>query len=125
MRVFTNPEGEECIALGRLLDGTLGTYDAARTFRELPATRVGTCEPLRRVGLIAVADRRPGPEARTVVYGLARDGQPVRITIAGETRTLQPGAFGSFVDVRAGVFDMAGANASTTVHGQTIRRRLG
>jgi hypothetical protein len=125
MRVFTNPEGEECVTVGRLLNGALGTYDRARTFRELPATRVGICEPLSRVGLIAVADRRPDPEPRTVVFGLSRQGRPVRITIAGETRTLQPGAFGSFVDVRVGVFDMAGATASTTVDGRTVTRRLG
>jgi len=125
MRVFTNPQGLECIAVGRLLDATLGAYDHTRTFRALPAKFAGTCESLTRVGLIAVAHRRPYPEPRTIVYGLAREGRPVRITVAGETRTLQPGAFGSFVDVRAGVFDMAGASAATTVDGRTIRRRLG
>ena len=125
MRVFTNPEGEECIAVGRLLDGALGTYDAARTFRKLPEGVSGACESLSRVGLIVAVQRRPYPKPRTIVYGLARDGRPVRITIAGETRTLQPGAFGSFVDVRAGVFDMARANASTTFDGRPVRRRLG
>jgi len=37
VRVFTNPAGLDCIAVGRLKDGTLGTFDAARTFRALPA----------------------------------------------------------------------------------------
>jgi len=125
MRVFTNARGLGCVAVGRLLDGTLGTYEAGRTFRKLPVGVSGACEPLSRGGLIVAVQRRPQPEPRTIVYGLAREGRTVRVTIAGETRTLQPGAFGSFVDVRAGFLDMAEASVSTTVGGRPVSRRLG
>jgi hypothetical protein len=125
MRVFANPAGLECVAVGRLADGALGTYDAAHTFRKLPETVAGACESLARVGLLVAVQRREQPTARTIVYGLTRGTQPVRVTIAGRTRMLRPGALGSFVDVRAGVFDMRGARASTTVAGATVSRRLG
>jgi hypothetical protein len=125
LRVFTNPEGLECVAVGRLLDGALGAYDMRRTFRKLPTEVVGACEPLGRAGLIVAVQRRRYPETRTIVYGLARERRPVRVTIAGKTRTLRPGALGSFIDVRAGLFDMRGASASTTVARRTVSRPLG
>ncbi|MGH2942855.1 MAG: hypothetical protein ACRDLN_08810 [Solirubrobacteraceae bacterium] len=125
MRVFTNPAGEECVAVGRLLDGALGTYDDTRTFRRLPPTLAGACARLREVGLLIAVQRYGEPERRTVAYGIS-DGQgPVRITIAGTTRTLRPGPLGSFVDVRAGVLSVRGATASTTIDGRTVTRRLG
>jgi hypothetical protein len=124
LRVFTNSAGLECVALGRLLDGALGTYDATGTFRKLPAHVAGACEPVGRSGLLVTVDLRARPEQRTIVYGLAREYRPVRVTIAGETRTVRPGPFGTFVDVRAGLLDMRGATASTTGAGGTVSRRL-
>lgn len=125
LRVFTNPAGLECVAVGRLLDGAIGTYDAARTFHKLPADVSGACEPVRRSGLLVTISVRGDPEPRTIVYGLAREYGLVRVTIAGKARTLRPGPFGTFVDVRAGVLDRRGATASTTVAGRTVTRRLG
>jgi len=125
LRVFTNPAGEECVAVGRLLNGTLGTYEETRRFRKLPADVSGACGPPGGAGLLVAVQHRGHPESRTIVYGLARERWPVQVTIAGQTRTLQPGALGSFVDVRAGNFDMRGATASTTVAGRTVMRSLG
>jgi hypothetical protein len=125
LRVFTNTKGLECVAVGRLRNGALGTYDETRTFRKLPAIVAGTCERLDRVGLIVVVSRRPRPEARTIVYGLAGGRHSVRITIGGRTHTLRPGAFGSFLDVRAGRLTLSGARVSTSVAGRTVTRDLG
>jgi len=125
MRVFINGAGQECVAVGRLRDGALGTYDVERTFRKLPEKVSGACESLARVGLLVTVQLRDEPLPRTVVYGLSRGTRPVHVTIAGRTHLLRPGPLGSFVDVRAGVFDMRGARASTTVGGHTVSRRLG
>jgi hypothetical protein len=125
LRVFTNPAGLECVAVGRLLYGAIGTYDAARTFHKLPADVSGACEPVGRSGLLITTSVRGRHDPRTIVYGLAREYGPVRVTIDGKTRTLRPGPFGAFIDVRAGVLDMRGATASTTIRGSTVTRRLG
>lgn len=125
LRVFTNAQGLECVAIGRLRNGALGTYDESRMFRKLPAVVPGTCEDLDRVALLVAVHHRPRPGARTIVYGLARERHPVRVTIAGRTHTLRPGAFGSFIDVRAGRLNLSGATVSTSVGGRTVRRGLG
>lgn len=67
----------------------------------------------------------PSAPKRTVVYGMSRDRRPVRVTIAGVTRTVAAGGLGTFIDVCEGVADMEGASATTTVGGQTTRRSLG
>jgi len=126
VRVFTNPAGLDCVALGRLKDGKLGTYDQTRTFRALPARISGVCEPLAQTGLLAAVQYSGMAPQRTIVFGLARDRRPVRITVGGETRTVTPGGLGSFVDVRTGLFKRdGGARVSTTAGGRTIRRDLG
>jgi len=56
---------------------------------------------------------------------MSRDRRPVRVTIAGVTRTVAAGGLGTFIDVCEGVADMEGASATTTVGGQTTRRSLG
>jgi hypothetical protein len=124
LRVFRNAVGEDCVALGRLKDGALGTYDAARTFRRLPPNSADICERLREVDLLVTAQWRGEPERRTIVYGRTRGVRPVRVTIGGRTHTLQPGRLGTFVDVRAGVLDLRGATASTSVGGRTVTRPL-
>lgn len=126
VRVFTNPAGLDCVALGRLKDGKLGTYDQSRTFRALPARVSGVCEPLAKTGLLVAVHHRAIAPQRTIVFGLARDRQPVRITVGGVTRTVVPGGLGSFVDVRTGLFRRrGGAVVSTTAAGRTVRRHLG
>ncbi|MDX6719014.1 MAG: hypothetical protein QOJ63_1268, partial [Solirubrobacteraceae bacterium] len=125
LRVFASSDGLDCVAVGRISGGALGTYDASRTFRALPPRVSGACERVAHSGLLVAAQRRPLPQPRTIVYGLARDGQPVRITIAGKTRTVRPGGLGSFIDVRRGLADMSGATVTTTVAGHLVRRRLG
>jgi hypothetical protein len=125
LRVFTNPAGLECVAVGRLLGGAIGRYDAARTFHKLPADVAGACEQVAHSGLLVTATLRGHPEPRTVVYGLAREYAPVRVTIAGTAHTLRPGPFGTFIDVRAGLLDLRWATVSTRVAGRTVIRRLG
>jgi hypothetical protein len=125
LRVFTNPTGLDCVAVGRISGGVLGTYDASRTFRALPPRVSGACERVVHSGLLVAVQRRSRPQPRTIVFGLARDGRPVRITIAGRTRIARPGGFGSFIDVRLGLPDMRGAIVTTTVAGRPARRRLG
>jgi hypothetical protein len=125
VRVFTNPAGLDCMAVGRLQGGTLGTFDAARTFRALPERVSGACEPVARSGLLVAVHYQARAPQRTIVYGLARDRRPVRITVAGVTRTVTPAGLGTFVDVRAGMPDMRGAKATTTVGGRPTSRSLG
>jgi hypothetical protein len=125
LRVFRNAAGEDCVALGRLKDGALGTYDATRTFRRLPPGSAGICERLGDVDLLVTTQSRAVPEQRTIVYGRTRGVRPVRVTIGGRTHTLAPGPLGTFVDVRVGVLDLRGATAWTRVGGRTVRRPLG
>jgi len=125
VRVFTNRAGLDCIAVGRLKDGAIGTLDASRTFRALPASVAGACERLAVSGLlVAVHHQARGPQ-RTVVYGMTRDRAPVRLTVAGVTRTVKPGGLGTFIDVREGLANLRGATATTSVGGRTTRRSLG
>jgi hypothetical protein len=126
LRVFANAKGVECVALGRLRGGRLGRYDArTRTFHALPPEAGGTCEPLAERGMLVAVRTDAQPQPRTIVYGLVRDRRQVRVTIGGVARTLKPGALGSFIDVRSGVLDLAGATVSTLVDGRTKTRRLG
>ncbi|MEA2195063.1 MAG: hypothetical protein QOG42_1497 [Solirubrobacteraceae bacterium] len=125
VRVFTNPAGLDCAVIGRLMGGTIGRFDPSRTFHALPARVTGPCEPVARSGLLVAVFYDPTAPKRTVVYGISRDRRPVRITIAGVTRTVAPGGLGTFVDVREGVADMTGASVTTTVGGRATRRDLG
>jgi len=125
VRVFTNRAGLDCVAVGRLVGGEIGIFDNTRTFRALPTKISGTCERLATSGLLAAAQYNPAAPQRTIVYGMSRDRRPVRVRIAGVTRTVSPGGLGTFIDVREGVVDMTGATVSTTVGDRTIRRRLG
>jgi len=125
MRAFTNRDDLECIALGRLREGVLGTYDRRTFRRKRPSALPGACGSLRRVGLVVAAHLRGGPEPRTIVYGLVRAARPVRVTVGGKIRTLQPDSSGSFIDVRIGLFDMDTARVSTRIDGRTVSRSFG
>jgi outer membrane lipoprotein SlyB len=123
--VFSNPAGLDCVAVARFLDGKLGTYDELRTFHALQSRLPGACDNLGTTGLIVAVQEQAQPLPRTIVYGLARDRRPVRITIGDKTRVVAPGALGGFIDVRTGVQNLSGASASTTVGHRTVRYRLG
>ncbi len=125
VRAFTNAAGLDCVAVGRLMNGRLGTYDQSRTFRALPTRVSGVCEPLATSGLLVAAQRHAQAPSRTIIFGMSRDRRPVRITMAGETRTITPGGLGTFVDVRTGLGDRRGIVVSTTAGGRTIERDLG
>lgn len=124
MRVFTNRAGQVCVTVGRLRHGIIGTVDASRTFRALPDQVPGACQSLASSGLLVAVHYDTAPP-RTVVYGLTRDRRPVKVTIAGEMRTVAAGALGTFIDVREGVADMRGASAWTAVGGRRERQALG
>ena len=124
LRVFTNAAGLDCVVLGRLMDGRLGTYDQSRTFRALPRHIGGVCEPVAARGLLVAVQRRGIAPQRTIIFGMTRDRQPVRVTVGGKTRTVAPGGLGTFIDVR-GELDRHGAVVSTTVGGRSVRRQLG
>jgi hypothetical protein len=124
LRVFTNPAGEDCFALGRLRGGRLGTYVGSRTFRAQPSRVLGPCDSLGRVGLLVALRYYGGGRPRTVVYGLARDRRPVHVTIRGMTSTIHPQGLGSFIAVRRGLVDKRGAIVSTKVGNRTVHRRL-
>jgi hypothetical protein len=125
LRVFTNRAGLDCAALGRLMNGKLGTYDQSRTFHALPSDVAGVCEPLATSGLLVAIERRGVAPQRTITFGMVRDRRPVHITIAGETHTVTPGGLGTFLDVRPGVLDMHGAVVSTRAGDHTVERKLG
>lgn len=124
MRVFTNRAGHECVTVGRLRNGVIGTVDASRTFRALPDQVPGVCGSLTTAALLVAVHYDAAPP-RTVIYGLARDRRPVKVTVAGETRTAAARALGTFIDVREGRADMRGASATTTVGGRLERQALG
>ena len=125
LRVFSNPAGLDCVAIGRLSGGKLGSYDELRTFHPLQSRRPGACGRLATVGLLVAVQQRSSPLPRTIVYGLARDREAVRVTIGERTRSHVPGALGSFIDVRSGILDLQGASTSTTLAGEIVRHPLG
>ena len=122
VRVFVDDHGEECLQLGRLRDGALGMVQSGQ-FRAYEGEPNGVCGGLRRDGYIAAVERRTDPAARTVVYGLVRSRDPVRIRFQGVDETVRPGALGAYVAAYDGVKD--GGTVTLTVDGRRITRPLG
>ncbi|CAA9494145.1 MAG: hypothetical protein AVDCRST_MAG30-1540, partial [uncultured Solirubrobacteraceae bacterium] len=124
MRVFGNPLGEQCIALGRLRDGTIGRLKRGE-FGPLPPDTGGVCDDVAERGVVASAERRTTPQRRTIVYGLAEGRARVTVRVAGERRSARPGALGSFIFVFRGTRDLRGAELRTTRDGRPVVLRLG
>lgn len=124
MRVFVDERGRECMQLGRLRDGALGTVEAGR-FRRFDGPPNGVCGDLRADPVVSAVERRPQPAPRTVVYGLARTREPVRIRVGGDVRRVSPGALGAYVSVFAGLQDLSGATVSVVVDGRRRSFPLG
>jgi len=125
LRVFTNPTGLDCIAVGRFANGHLGTY-SQHVFRPLPSKVSGACGSLAHEGLIAALQTYNNDAPRTVVYGLARDGHIVEIDVGGRTIQVHPKGLGGFIAVREG--NLPGGTPvsvrTATPDGRTIRRTL-
>lgn len=121
VRVFLDDEHQECLQLGRLRDGTLGTVVSGQ-FHAYEGEPNGNCSDLRAAGYSMLADRRAVPAKRTIVYGRVLDDDPVRIRVDGETRTVRPGALGAYVTV----FDGLGRKGTVTLtaKGRRITRRI-
>lgn len=111
VRVFVDPRGRECLQLGRLRDGALGTVQNGQ-FRPYQGRPNGSCADLGKVPLVAVVDQRSEPTARTVVFGFSRVRGPVTIRIGGASRRVTPGALGAYVAVYEGMADLTGATVS-------------
>lgn len=124
VRVFVDDRGRECLQLGRLRGGTLGQVESGQ-FRPFSGRPIGTCGDLRAAPVMAVADRRVQPAERTIVFGITRSAQRVRIRIAGRDRLVAPGALGAFVTVYEGRPDLAGSSVTVTVDGRRRTYPLG
>jgi hypothetical protein len=122
IRVFSDDQGRECLQLGRLSGGRLGTVLSGQ-FRAFAGNPVGTCGNLTKDRVLAVFERRAQP-ARTILYGISAGRAPVTVKLDGETRRVTPGALGGFVIVFEGLRDVGGATLRTTVDGRPVRRRF-
>ena len=89
VRVFVDDRGRECLQLGRLRGGALGQVESGQ-YRPFSGQPNGPCGDLRRAPVFAVVERRVQPAARTIVFGLTRSTQRVRIRIAGRDRLVAP-----------------------------------
>ena len=108
VRVFVDDRGRECLQLGRLRDGALGTVINGQ-FRRYQGRPNGPCGDLGETPLIAAVEQRSQPTARSVVFGLSRVQGPVTIRIGDSVRRVRPGALGAYVAVYAGMVDLTGA----------------
>ena len=111
VRVFVDERERECLQLGRLRDGTLGTVISGQ-FRPYQGRANGPCGDLGKTPLIAAVEQRAQPTARTVVFGLSRSQEPVTIRIGDSVRRVTPGALGAYVAVYAGMADLTGATVT-------------
>jgi hypothetical protein len=121
VRVFVDDDGDECLQLGRLRDGVLGMVQSGQ-FRAYEGEPNGICGGLRRDGYLAAVERRTDPAARTIVYGIVRVHDPVRIRFRGVDETVRPGALGAFVAAYDGIRD--GGTVTLTVDGRRVTRPL-
>jgi hypothetical protein len=124
VRVFVDDRGRECLQLGRLRDGVLGQVESGR-FRPFSGQPNGACGDLRRTPAFAVVERRVQPAARTIVFGLTRSTEEVRVRIAGQDRLIPPGALGAYVTVYEGRPDLEDASVTVTVDGRRSSYPLG
>jgi hypothetical protein len=124
VRVFVDDDGDECLQLGRLRDGVLGMVQSGQ-FRAYEGEPNGVCSGLRRDGYIAAVERRTDPAERTIVYGIVRTHDPVRVRVDGVEKTVRPGALGAYVFAFEGIKDLDGATVTLTVDGRRITRPLG
>lgn len=114
VRVFVDDQDRECLQLGRLRDGVLGQVESGR-FRPFSGRPNGACGDLRRAPVFAVVERRVQPAARTIVFGLTRSTQKVRIRMSGRERLISPGALGAYLTVYEGRPSLAGASVTVTM----------
>ncbi len=121
VRVFVDDRGRECIQLGRLRDGALGVVYGGQ-FHAFEGEPNGSCGDLSKEGYAILVDRRPHP-ARTIVYGLVRSPDPVRVRFEGVDETVRPGALGAYVFAFEGIRD--GGTVTLTANGKRITRPLG
>jgi len=123
IQVFVGDGGRECLQLGRLRDGALGTVESGR-FRRFSGPPTGACGDLRTDAVLTAVERRPQP-ARTVVYGLTRARRPVRIRVGGKERVVTPGALGAYVSVFTGLPDISEGTVSVVADGRRRSFPLG
>lgn len=124
LRVFTNPEGEECVAVGRLRRGQLGQVENP-VFRPLPDDAPGICGDVSRSGVVATVEQRTQPAPRTAIYGLSAGNGPVRISLDGTPYRVDARALGAFLLVVNGVQGEDSITLRTLVDGETVSLTLG
>ena len=123
VRVFVDDRGRECIQLGRLREGTLGMVTGGQ-FHAFEGEPNGSCGDVSIDGYVTITERRPHP-ARTIVDGLVRSSEPVRVRFEGVDETVRPGALGAYVFAFEGMKDLRGATVTLTANGKRITRPLG
>jgi hypothetical protein len=124
LSVFVDDRGRECVQLGRLRGGQLGTVERGQ-FRRFSGRPTGQCGDLAGEGLLVWVHQRTQPAARTVVFGLSAGRSAVRVVLGGRERSVEPGALGGFVAVYTGLPDLEGASATTEVGDREVSRPLG
>jgi hypothetical protein len=123
LQLQSRADGQDCLLLGRLRGGELGQIEGG-AFRSYPPDAPGLCGDLRHDPILAFATRRPLPQARTVVYGLAPDRAAVTLKLRGQRITQAPHALGAFLFVLRGTRSVHGAQVSTRARGRGVTVRL-
>ena len=123
LRVFVDDRGRECMQLGRLRGGALGTVVSGQ-FQRYEGSPNGVCSEPGGDPVSVVVEQRPRPAERTIVYGLIDTRDPVRIELQGRARSVRPGALGGFVMVYEGLLDARGGTLRTRIDGRAVRRPL-
>lgn len=118
LRFFVNDEGRECLQLGRLRDGAIGTVLNGQ-FRVYEGSPTGACGIERTDPLTLITEGRPQP-LRTIVFGMSRGTSPVLVRIEGRTARVRPGALGAYVAVFEGRLDPTTAFVTSTIDGRRI-----
>jgi hypothetical protein len=106
MRLFKSANGDTCLALGRVVDGRLGTVRPGQ-FKELPTRTAGMCAPLEARHIVMATRTYPNSiiaGSRVVLFGMVdRTVRRLELRSAtGPSWPLSVKADGTFLVVRRG-----------------------
>jgi hypothetical protein len=123
LRLYTNPAGDACVVVGRVIEGRVGLVQNGR-FAELPATAPGVCRDLGRMHVLATV-RWIGAVSggRTLLYGIAdRTIRGLSVVVNGTSRPVPIAADGSFIMVLKGSNQLRRAKLRVVGnHGTSVR----
>jgi hypothetical protein len=97
-RVYTSKDGRPCIVAGQLRGFSIGVVRGG-TFHPYPASNIGVCGEVSRVGFVFDALTFHEPRTRSIVYGRTRPGvRAITVEVPGSgPRRVRIGRDGAFL----------------------------